>query len=108
MTESEIQKAVFAHLKQRGAPGAKFWCVPNTPAARRIPGYLAGVADVSVVHRGEFFALELKKENGRATEEQMKFVSDINAADGFGFIAYGLPAALACLESWGVLRREAT
>ncbi len=106
--EGEIQKAVFAHLRKRGMPGLVAWHCPNGPEARRKSGYLAGVSDVNAVHRGKFYALELKKAKGGVpSEDQLKFVSDINGAGGYACVAEGLPEAICILESWGLLRKAA-
>jgi hypothetical protein len=104
VTESEIQKAVFAHLRQRGAPGIVYWHTPNDPSSRRKVGYRPGVADVCVVHDGKFFALELKTEKGRPDEDQLKFRDQINNAGGFAMVVHGIERALGCLQAWGVLR----
>lgn len=107
MTEAEIQKDVFANLRQRAMPGAVFWHVPNDPGSRRKSGYRAGVSDVCILHRGKFYAMELKKDGGRASEEQLAFASDVNNAGGYAFVAEGRDEAIACLEAWGILRRAA-
>ena len=107
MTEAEIQKDVFDHLRARGVPGVVFWHVPNDKASRRKAGYRSGVSDVNAVHRGKFYAMELKKDGGRPTEEQLTFISEINSAGGYAFVAEGRDQALACLEAWGLLRRAA-
>ena len=108
MTEAQIQRAVFENLKSRAFPSVVFWHVPNGPEARRKSGYLAGVADVNAVHRGKFYALELKKATkGMVSVEQLKFVSDINNAGGYACVAEGLDEALAILEAWNLIRKEA-
>lgn len=107
MTEAQIQKAVFFHLRKRGQPGIVFWHCPNDRASRRKAGYLAGASDVMILHKGEFFALELKTETENATVEQLEYIDRVNAADGFAFCAKGLDTALAVLESWGLIRKEA-
>jgi hypothetical protein len=55
-------------------------------------------------HDGKSFALELKAEGGRATESQLKFLSDMKNAGAFTCLAEGLDRALKVLESWGLLR----
>lgn len=107
MTEAEIQRDVFANIRVRGAPGVVAWAVPNNPASRRTVGFRAGVSDINAVHRGKFYAIELKKDGGRPSEDQLKFISEINAAGGYAFVAEGRDQALACLEAWNLLRREA-
>jgi len=107
VTEAEIQKDVFRNLARRGMPGAVYWHTPNDKSARRKSGYREGVADVSVVYRGGYYAMELKKDGGRPSEAQLRFVADVQRAGGFAVIAEGRDQALACLEAWGIIRRAA-
>jgi hypothetical protein len=107
LTEAEIQRAVFAEIAARGMPGVECWAVPNNREARRTVGFRAGVADVNAVHRGRFYAVELKKDGGRASQEQLEFVAAINTAGGYACVAEGLPEAICILESWGLLRKAA-
>ena len=107
MTEGDIQRAVFDNLRKRAVPGAVFWHVPNGPEARCKAGYLAGVSDINILHRGDFYAMELKKDGGRPSEDQLKFLSKINTAGGYGCVAEGLDQALQILEAWGVMRKDA-
>ena len=107
MTEAQIQKAVFANLRERARPGVVYWHTPNDKSSRSKSGYRAGVSDVACVWNGSFYAIELKKDGGHPTEDQMTFVSDINKAGGFACIAEGLDQALCILESWGLLRGAA-
>lgn len=104
MTEAQIQKAVFAHLRTRAHPDAVFWHVPNDPSSRRKAGYLEGCHDVHVWHRGNFFTLELKTETGRPTVAQLKFRDRINNTGGFSMVVAGLDPAIRCLEGWGILK----
>jgi hypothetical protein len=113
--EQTIQRAVVAHLKTRGAPGLVWTHVPNGGKRRPIEaaifkglGVRAGVSDLLMWHRGKSYALELKSPDGRPTEQQMQFISDINAAGGFGTIASGLDEALRVLETWGLLKGTAS
>jgi hypothetical protein len=109
--EQVIQRSVVQHLRQRGAPGMVFWHTPNGGKRRPIEaaifsglGVRAGVSDIIAVHHGRVFGLELKAPNGRPTEAQMQFASDLNAAGGFACITSGLDEALRVLERWGLLR----
>ncbi len=107
LTEAEIQKAVFAQLAARSSPGVEYWHVPHNQTSRRHSGYRAGVSDINAVHRGKFYALELKKTGGRASQEQLEFVAAINTAGGYACVAEGLDEALAILEAWNLLRKAA-
>lgn len=107
MTEAEIQRAVFAEIASRGMPGVVAWAVPNNREARRTVGFKAGVSDVNAVHRGKFYAMELKKDGGRPSQEQLEYIAAINIAGGYAFVAEGRDQAIACLEAWGLLRKAA-
>lgn len=109
--EQAIQKAVFEHIRQRGMPGLVAWHTPNgghrkpiEAAILKSMGVRAGVSDVICVHKGKIYAMELKAPGGRATEAQLKFLSDIDAAGAFTAMPASLDAALATLEAWGLLR----
>jgi hypothetical protein len=102
---------VVQHLRARGVAGLVFFHVPNGGHRKPVEGAIfkslgvrAGVADLILVHSGKFFALELKAEGGRATEAQLAFLSEIDAAGAFTAMPEGLDAALATLESWGLLK----
>jgi hypothetical protein len=109
--EQAIQKAVFQHIRARGVPGLVAFHVPN--GGQRNPveasifkglGVRAGVADIIAIHQGKIYALELKAEGGKATEAQIQFLGDVERAGAYTAIPRGLDAALATLESWGLLR----
>lgn len=109
--ESAIQRAVVQHLRMRGVPGLVFFHVPNggyrskSEAAQfKAMGVLPGVADLILFHDGKLHALELKAPGGRASEAQLKFISDIDRAGAYTALAEGLDAALATLEAWSLLR----
>jgi hypothetical protein len=106
--EDAIQRAVFQHLRARGAPGVFAFAVPNggyrTPVEAAIfkgIGVVAGVPDIIAIHKGRVYGLELKVEGGRATPKQQEAIAAMEAA--FTAIAEGLDRALASLEAWGLL-----
>lgn len=112
--EDNIQRAVIQHLRTRGVHGVVFWHTPNGGQRNKTEakilkglGVRAGVSDIICIHKSRVFALELKAPGGGATESQMQFISDLNAAGGFACIATGLDQALRCLETWGLLRGTA-
>jgi hypothetical protein len=103
--EAQIQHAVFQHLRARGAPGVFAFHPANGGYRKPIEaGVVAGVPDVIAIHNGRCFALELKAEGGRATDNQLECIAALREAGAFTAIAEGLDRALACLESWGLLR----
>jgi hypothetical protein len=108
--EAAIQRAVFQHLRARGAPGVFAFHPANGGFRKPIEaaimkglGVVPGVPDVFIVHNGHCFAMELKAEGGRATEKQLACITALREAGAFTCIADGLDRALACLESWGLL-----
>lgn len=116
MNENEIQRAVFSHLRTRGAPGVFAFHPKNGGIHQRGRrrginaglGVVSGVPDVIAIHNGRVYGLELKTEAGKPSEDQLKVIARMDAAGAFCAVAYGLDRALACLEAWGLLRGTAT
>ena len=113
--EDVIQRAVFQHLRARGAPGVFAFHPANGGYRKPVEaaimkglGVVAGVPDVIAIHEGRCFALELKAEGGRATPQQLAAAAAMEAAGAFTAIAEGLDRALAILEAWGLLRGRAS
>ena len=113
--EQQIHLAVAQHLRSRGIPGMVWWHTPNGGQRNKAAGGLlkamgmrAGVSDFIFVHANKIYALELKAEGGRATDAQMQFLADIDRAGARTAMPAGLDAALATLESWGLLRPAIT
>jgi hypothetical protein len=103
------------HLKLRGVAGLVFFHVPNGGSRGKVEGAIfksmgvrAGVSDLILVHAGKIFALELKAPGGRATESQLTFLSEIDAAGAFTAMPEGLDAALQTLEAWGLIKPSIT
>jgi hypothetical protein len=87
-------------------PGVIAWHVPNGPEARRTVGYRAGVPDITIVTPNETYFLELKRTKGKASDDQLAVVGEINRGKpGRAYIADGLDDALKWLEDRGILRR---
>jgi hypothetical protein len=114
-SEQQIQRCVFQHLRERGAPGVFAWHPfsggyrrPKEAAIYKGLGAIAGLPDVMVLHNGKLFCLELKKEGGRATPKQLEAIATMEAAGAYCCIAEGLDRALAVLEGWGLLRGHAS
>ena len=115
--EDQIQEAVVAHLRTRGVPGVVWWHTPNGAQlggnrfaqmkALMKRGFRKGVADLILVHRKKVFALELKAPGGRATDDQMEFLGDMERAGAYTCKAEGLDEALMALELWGLLEGRA-
>ncbi len=113
--EQAIHKAVVQHLRTRAVPGLVWWHTPNGGARSKAEGAIfksmgvrAGVSDFIFVHDNRIYALELKAEGGRATEAQLKFLADIDAAGAYTAMPEGLDPALATLEVWGLIKPAIT
>ena len=87
-------------------PGRNAAGIPIQALRAKGLGVQPGVSDLILLHRGRFFALELKAPGGRPTQAQMEFVTNVYAAGGCSCIAVGLDAALLVLKKWGLLRGE--
>jgi hypothetical protein len=110
VSEDEIQRTVFQHIRARGVAGLVAFHVPNGGKRKPIEaailkglGVRSGVSDIIAVYGGKIFALELKTEDGRPTKAQIEFLSDIERAGAFIAMPRGLDAAIATLEAWGLL-----
>ena len=113
--ESQIQRAVFQHLRARGAPGVFAFHPANggyrkpvEAAIMKAMGVIAGVPDVIAICQGRCYALELKAPGCRATDRQLATIAALEAAGAFTAVCEGLDRALACLEAWGLLRGRAS
>jgi hypothetical protein len=114
LSENEIQKAVFEHLKTRGAPGIVAFHPKNGGLHQRGrrrginagQGVLTGAADVIIITPpyGRVFALELKADGKKPTIEQISFLDRVRAAGGEAACIAGLSPALAWLELHGILK----
>jgi hypothetical protein len=109
--EDQIQRAVFQHIKLRGVPGLVAIHPANggfrKPVEAKILaglGVTKGAPDILAWHAGKAFALELKSEQGRATEAQLEMLARLDAQGVYTCVAVGLDRALAVLEAWGLLR----
>jgi len=76
MLESKIQKEILAYLRKNRVFHIRFQAQSN----------INGVPDIICCYKGLFIGLELKQENGRATELQKKKLEAINNAGGIGRI----------------------
>lgn len=111
LSENAIQRAVFQHLRSRGAPGVFAFHPANGGFRRPIEakilkgcGVLAGVPDIIALHNGNFYAIELKAMKGRPTVAQLECIDAIRNAGGHAVVCHGLDEALRVLESWGLLQ----
>lgn len=76
MLESKIQKDILNYLRRKRIFHLRFQAQSN----------INGIPDVICCYKGLFIGLELKQENGRATELQKRKLDAINNAGGIGLI----------------------
>jgi VRR-NUC domain len=111
LTEEAIQRAVFQHLRHRGALGVFAFHPRNGGRDQRHLaginaglGVVTGTPDIIIVQDGRVFALELKTEHGRLSPDQLKVHDEMRAAGCEVAVAYGLDQAVEWLEARGILR----
>src|SRR5262245_17133005 len=109
--EQAIQKAVFDHIRTRGVPGLFAFHPANGGYRKPIEaailkgmGVVAGVPDVIAIHQGRCYAMELKPEGGKLTENQERALIALREAGAEATHAHGIDQALQILERWGLLR----
>jgi hypothetical protein len=117
--EDQLQAAVVQHLEARGVAGLLYWHTPNSSklggartasgvpyAALRLKklGMLPGVSDLTLLHAGLFYALELKVRPNKPTEAQQEFMRRVCVAGGYSAWCSDLEDALETLKGWGLLR----
>lgn len=108
LSENEIQRAVFSHLRQRGAPGVFAFHPKNGGSHQRGRraginsglGVVSGVPDIIILHKGKAYGLELKTSKGKVSPEQSEVMQRMLAAGADVAVAHGLDEALALLERW--------
>jgi hypothetical protein len=104
--EDEIQRAVFQHLRLRGAPRVFAFNPANGGYRKPVEaavlkglGVRPGVPDVIAVHEGR---------GGRSTQAQLATMAAMQATGAFCCIAEGRDPALAAFKAWGLLRGRAS
>jgi len=109
--EQAIQRAVFVHLRIRGAPGVFAFHPANGGYRKPVEaaimkglGVVAGVPDIIAIHNGRIFCLELKAEGGRVSDKQLETLAALREAGAHVAVARGLDEAIQALEGFGLLR----
>ena len=112
MREDNIQRLVVSHLQRRAAKGVLYWHTPNggkrqiSEAAKfKRLGVLPGMPDLLLYRGGELYALELKTEQGRLSDDQKHALAELAKAGAITATAYGLDHALTILEQWGIFAK---
>jgi len=109
--EAQIQTALCNHLRWRARRDCFWFHVPNggkrdAIEARHLKdqGVRTGVPDVILICGGRTYGLELKADQGRVSVAQKATQIEMEMAGAAVATAYGLDAALAQVEAWGLMR----
>jgi hypothetical protein len=110
-TEDGIQRSLFAHIRARGVKGLEAIHPANggyrKPVEAKILqglGFTAGTPDALLWHAGKSWAMELKSETGRVSIAQADMLARLAEAGVTTAVCRGIDEAVACLESWKLLR----
>ena len=102
LSELAIQRAVCDHLRARPVYGIVWWHTPNGGYRHRTEakifksmGVLPGIPDLIVLRAGRMYALELKKANGKLTDNQRDTMEMLMAAGAECAVAYSIDEAQA-------------
>lgn len=93
MLEKEIEGQIFEFLKWLGVLCWKNVTGGYFDTKRRIfrkqasPYAMNGTSDILGIIDQKFLAIEVKSKSGKPTEEQKRFINDVNVAGGIAFVA---------------------
>ena len=88
-TEAEITKAIRHILK---TCGIWHWKVHQSL------GSTPGIPDIVGIYRGKFIAIEVKAAKGKVSDNQVRKISEINAAGGHAFVARSVDDVINALD----------
>ena len=110
-SEQAVQRAIFQHLRARGAPGVFAFHPANGGYRKPVEaaimkglGVTAGAPDVLLWCGGKSFAMELKSEDGRVSEARSDMLIRLSEAGVVIAVCHGIDHAMARLESWQLLK----
>ena len=110
--EHQIQKAIAQYLDIRGYC---WWAVPNggsrsliTATRLKAEGVKAGVPDITLIHNGMFYGIEVKKPKtstpmGRLTVKQKTMIRSIEGAGAEVGVVYSVADVIELLIEWDIL-----
>ena len=94
-SEAAIQKHIINYLIRIGAVVLRTNSGQiATAAGHTIRLGAAGTSDLTVLYRGVWYSIEVKKPGNVATALQSAYLDRINAAGGVGFVATSLDAIM--------------
>ena len=111
MTEHDLQCAICDYLDIRRVC---YWAVPNggkrskTESARfKKEGVKSGIPDLTIVHDGMYYGLEVKKPKtltpkGRLSKNQKNMIERIETAGGDVKVVYSVQDTIEAFIDWGI------
>ena len=113
MTEHDLQCAICDYLDIRRVC---YWAVPNGGSRKggaiegarlKMEGVKSGVPDISIVHDGMYFGLEVKKPKtltpkGRLSKNQKEMIEKIETAGGDVKVVYSVQDTIEAFIDWGI------
>ena len=109
--EHQIQKAITQYLNLLGLC---WWAVPNggrrnigTAKKLKAEGVKSGVPDITLIHKGRYYGIEVKKPKtdtpkGSLSKVQKDRIAQIEASGGVVGLAYSVADVEKLLEIWGI------
>ena len=93
--EDKLQAALWELIQLRKHPGVLAWAVVNNPRnvidgtrLKRL-GMVRGVPDLHFVANGRYYTLEVKTKKGRMTDDQITWMTSLNAAGVTADVGHG-------------------
>jgi hypothetical protein len=110
--EFEVHCMVADFLRKRLVPGWLWWHTPNGEARSKATagrlkrmGVLPGVSDFLLLSPdGQLYALELKRQGEKPTNDQRVFLEAVEAAGGTSGWIDSFNDAVKVLKAWGAVR----
>lgn len=93
--EDKLQAALWELIQLRKHPGVLAWAVVNNPrnvidgARLKRLGMVRGVPDLHFLANGRYYTLEVKTKKGRMTDDQITWMTSLNAAGAIADIGHG-------------------
>lgn len=109
--EHKIQVSICQYLDLKNIC---YWAVPNggrrnigTARKLKAEGVKAGIPDLTVIHNGRYYGIEVKKPKtstpkGRLSQSQLQAMAKINDSGGVVGLAYSVSDVIDLLEIWGI------
>lgn len=111
-TEEQEQIALFQWMDICLTPEAIYWHTPNggnrsaREAARfKAAGVVPGIPDIFILHRGQLYAIELKRlKGGRTSKVQFQIITRLKMAGAVVRVCHGRDDAIQTITQWGLVR----